>query len=328
MKAAIIGCGLIGKRRATNLQGVELIACADIYLERAKKLFPKRAAYENWEKMLDENQEIDLVIAATSHSELPRIAQKVIKSQKHLLLEKPAATSSLQIDKLEALAQEKGGIVHVGYNHRYHRAFQKAKKLIEQGAIGELMYIRARYGHGGRIGYDKEWRAHPHLSGGGELMDQGVHLIDLSRWILESSFCEIQGFSHTYFWDMPVEDNGFLLLKTPKNQIAFLHASCTEWKNLFSFEIYGKKGKLMIDGLGGSYGLEKLTYYKMLKEMGPPETVIWEYPRQDNSWEVEFKHFLQSIKEGKNLGPTLADAKETLKIIETVYESSKQMALL
>ena len=189
------------------------------------------------------------------------------------------------------------------------------------------MYIRARYGHGGRIGYDKEWRANPDLSGGGELIDQGVHLIDLSRWILESDFSEVQGFSHTYFWNMPVEDNGFLLLKTPNNQVAFLHASCTEWKNLFSFEIYGKQGKLSIEGLGGSYGVEKLTYYKMLKEMGPPETTSWEYPMGDNSWSTEFKHFMKSIESGKNLGPTLNDSKEALKIVETIYANSKQMAM-
>ena len=328
MKGAIIGCGLIGSRRAENLQGVELVACADIHLERAKKLKPKRAAYESWEKMLEENQDIDFVIAATIHAKLPLIAEEVISHQKHLLVEKPAAISSSQIEKLEALAKAYKVIVHVGYNHRYHRAFQKAKRLIKAGEIGELMYIRARYGHGGRIGYDKEWRANPALSGGGELIDQGVHLIDLSRWIFESSFSEIQGFSHTYFWNMPVEDNGFLLLKTPKNQVAFLHASCTEWKNLFSFEIYGKKGKLMIEGLGGSYGTEKLTYYKMLKEMGPPETVIWEYPSEDPSWKMEFQHFLQSIKEKTSLGPTLADAKEALKITETIYENSKEMAFL
>ena len=85
---------------------------------------------------------------------------------------------------------------------------------------------------------------------------------------------------------MPVDDNGFLLLKTAEKQVAFLHASCTEWKNTFSFEIYGRDGKLEINGLGGSYGIERLTYYKMLPEMGPPETTTWEYPMADNSWDI------------------------------------------
>ena len=132
--------------------------------------------------------------------------------------------------------------VRVGFNHRYHPALLKAKELVNAGELGELMFVRGRYGHGGRIGYDREWRANPELSGGGELIDQGVHMIDLSRWFL-GDFSEIQGYAHTYFWDMPVDDNGFMILRTAKNQTAFLHVSCTEWKNLFSLEIYGRNAK-------------------------------------------------------------------------------------
>ena len=105
------------------------------------------------------------------------------------------------------------------------------------------------------LGYASEWRAQPQRSGGGELIDQGVHLIDLARWFL-GEFVEVDGFAHTYFWDMPVDDNGFMLLKTATKQVAFLHVSCTEWKNTFSWELYGRDGKLQVDGLGGSYGVE------------------------------------------------------------------------
>ena len=136
----------------------------------------------------------------------------------------------------------------------------------------------------------------PKRSGGGELIDQGVHLIDLARWFL-GEFAEVARLrAMTYFWNMPVDDNAFLLLQDGRRQrCAFLHASCTEWKNTFSFEIYGRDGKLQIDGLGGSYGVERLTWYKMLPEMGPPETTIWEYPMADNSWEVELAEFLEDI---------------------------------
>ena len=171
------------------------------------------------------------------------------------------------------------------------------------------------------MGYNKEWRARPEISGGGELIDQGVHLIDLARMFL-GEFTEVQGHAHTYFWDMPVDDNGFLLLKTDKKQTAFLHASCTEWKNTFSFEIYGQHGKIDINGLGGSYGVERLTYYKMTSEMGPPETFIWEYPMQDNSWEVEFSEFLEDIKHNRQPSAGLHDAYVALKIVEKIYKDS------
>ena len=141
--------------------------------------------------------------------------------------------------------------MRVGFNHRYHRAFRKARVLVDDGALGELMFIRARYGHGARIGYDREWRANPVRSGGGELIDQGPHLIDLARWFL-GDFVEIVGWAHTYYWDMPVDDNAFLLLKTAGRRAAFLHVSCSEWKNSVLFEIYGRTGKLEIAGLWGS----------------------------------------------------------------------------
>ena len=181
--------------------------------------------------------------------------------------------------------------------------------------------MRGRYGHGGRLGYEKEWRANPALSGGGELIDQGVHLIDLARWFL-GDFSEVQGFAHTYFWQMPVDDNGFMLLKTPQQQVAFLHVSCTEWKNLFSLEIYGRNAKLHVEGLGGSYGVERLAYYRMLPEMGPPETTIWEYPMADTSWQLEFAEFLDDIELGRKPSASLEDAHAALRVVEAIYQSS------
>ena len=157
--------------------------------------------------------------------------------------------------------------MRVGYNHRFHPALAKAREMVNAGAVGPLMFIRARYGHGGRVGYDREWRADPELSGGGELIDQGVHLIDLAGWFL-GEFTSVEGHAATYFWNMPVDDNAFLNLRNADGATAWLQVSCSEWKNLFSFEIYGRDGKLQVDGLGGSYGLESLTYYRMLPRNG------------------------------------------------------------
>jgi len=151
-------------------------------------------------------------------------------------------------------------------------------------------------------------------------VDQGCHLIDLSRWFLDAEFTSVQCRIATYFWDMPVEDNGFLLLGTDAGQTAFLHATWTEWKNLFSFEIYGRTGKVEISGLGGSYGTERVTFYKMSPELGPPETFAWEYPMADNSWETEFQVFLEDIRENREPSPGVRDAQAALRVIEAVYK--------
>ena len=127
---------------------------------------------------------------------------------------------------------------------------------------------------------------------------------------------------NTYYWDMDVDDNAFMILKNKSKQVAFLHVSCTEWKNTFSMEIYGKKGKLEVSGLGGSYGTEKLTYYKMHRKMGPPETFSWEYPMKDNSWAVEIEELYKDIIENRTPAAGLNDALESIKIVESLSRKS------
>ncbi|MBA4358021.1 MAG: LmbZ [Desulfovibrio sp.] len=320
---AIIGCGFIGQRRSKNLAGARLVACADIDLARAESLaatVPGCTALADWREAVAW-PDVDLVIVATLHDALAEITRGAILAGKHVLVEKPGARHVDELRDLPELAREHGSLVHVGFNHRYHRALRKARELVDSGVLGPLMFIRARYGHGGRVGYDREWRAVPALSGGGELIDQGVHLIDLSRWFL-GEFTEVSGSAHTLFWDMPVDDNAFLLLKTARGQVAFLHASCTEWKNTFSFELYGKDGKLQIDGLGGSYGTERLTWYRMLPEMGPPETFSWEYPMSDDSWLVEMQEFLEDVRLGRQPASGLGEALAALTVVKTIYEES------
>lgn len=318
----IIGCGLIGQKRARALGEGRLVACADINEARAKAMAGTSGAkvFGDWRGLLA-LPEVGIVLIATLHNSLAEITLAAIEAGKHVLVEKPAARNPAELEPVMVEAERRGVKVHVGFNHRYHRSFRKARELFEAGALGDLMFIRARYGHGGRIGYDKEWRAMPEISGGGELIDQGTHLIDLSRWFL-GEFTEVHGFAHTYYWDMPVDDNGFMLLKTEKQQVAFLHASCTEWKNLFSMEIFGRYAKLEIYGLGGSYGVERLTYYKMLPRMGPPETTTWEFPMEDDSWVVEIAEFYDDIRLNRAPSAGLKDACEALKVIERIYKES------
>jgi predicted dehydrogenase len=317
---AIIGCGLIGHKRAHSLGHARLVVCVDVALERAKALasLVTDAEAESSYSSVFRRDDVQIVIVATTNDALARIAAEAIRAGKHVLIEKPAARNTRELAELMDLSKESKSLVRIGFNHRYHPAMRKARELIDANALGQLMFVRGRYGHGGRIGYEKEWRANSALAGGGELIDQGVHLIDLSRWIL-GDFEKVQGVARTLYWDMRVDDNAFLLLETANRQIAFLHCSCTEWKNLFSLEIYGKTGKLHIEGLGSSYGVERLAFYKMLPEMGPPETTIWEYPRPDESWNMEFNEFLQDIRLNRTPSPTLHDAHAALRIVETIY---------
>lgn len=322
MKFAIAGCGLIGQKRLkTILKGHTLVAAADPVAGRADRLVaeaPGAQAFLDWKALVD-LPDVDALVIATTNEWLAPVTLAALQAGKHVLVEKPGARNPEELAPLIEAQRQSGKRVHVGFNHRFHPGFQKAREIFEAGQLGPLMFLRARYGHGGRIGYDREWRADPRLSGGGELLDQGVHLIDLARWFM-GDFPIVDGFAPTYFWDMPVDDNGFLLLRTKTGQGAFLHASCTEWKNMFSFEIYGRYAKLHIEGLGGSYGVERLYYYAMKPEMGPPDTTIWEYPGEDTSWQVELNMFIASIESGGPPGPDLEDALRALEIVDRIYK--------
>ncbi|HEY7156986.1 MAG TPA: Gfo/Idh/MocA family oxidoreductase [Gemmataceae bacterium] len=325
MRVAIIGCGLIGQKRARALPSdVKLAAVADTNHPRARQLaaqFPGCEVEPDWQSCVT-RADVDLVIVSTVNAALAPVTLAAVRQGKHVLVEKPAARCADELRPVVEAAHAAGVLVKVGFNHRFHPAFLKARELCDAGELGPLLYVRGRYGHGGRLGYDREWRADPAIAGGGELLDQGVHLIDLSRWFL-GDFVEVEGHIATYFWNMPVEDNGFLSLRTVHGETAWLHASCTEWKNLFSFEIFGRDGKLQIDGLGGSYGVERLSFYRMLPQMGPPQTTIWEYPGEDQSWRMEFDHLCECVANERQPQGTLEDAVAALEVVEQVYRQKE-----
>jgi predicted dehydrogenase len=324
MNYAIIGCGLIGKKRLAALPtDSRLVIACDTDLSRARalvELAKSGRAVADFKEAVS-NPDVDAVIVATINSTLAGISEAAIRAEKHVIVEKPAGISVREIEGLVASEEKYGVCVRVGFNHRYHPAFLKAREIFESGVMGELMFIRGRYGHGGRVGYDREWRADPKLAGGGELIDQGIHLIDLAAWFL-GQFKTVAGHAATYFWDMPVDDNAFLNLQTADGQTAWLHVSCTEWKNLFSFEIYGRNTKLHIDGIGGSYGVEKLFHYQMKPEMGIPDTKIYEFSGPDESWKNEMLAFEEDIRLRRKPDAGLIQVREALQIVETIYEQT------
>jgi predicted dehydrogenase len=324
MNVGIIGCGVVGIKRAQSLGEHQLSIAVDVNITRAERM---ARSYGNHYTRFSTNplhaifnKDIDLIIISTTNDHLAHLTLQSVIHGKHVLVEKPAGRNSKELIPIIKESERKNVFVKVGFNHRFHPSLMKAKEMVKSDLIGELMFVRGRYGHGGRLGYEKEWRSDPEKSGGGELIDQGVHLIDLSRWFIGDLKVE-NSYIDTFFWNMPVEDNAFLTLRN-KDKLAWLHVSCTEWKNMFSFEIYGKTGKLMIDGLGGSYGTEKLTYYQMHPEMGIPDVTEWRYDDAiDYSWKLEFDYFVDCIQNNKKPEGDISDAKKVLDIVSNIYNN-------
>lgn len=324
MKVGIIGCGLIGRKRAIALgNGDELIGCCDLNPETAREFSGifNCTSYSAVNDLI-KNSGVDAVVVAVINKDIEHIAVNALEQGIHVLAEKPLGRNAEEARNMVVLAQRVKKILKTGFNHRFHPAISKAKELFDSGEIGPLMFIRGRYGHGSRPGMEKEWRSSRDLCGGGELLDQGVHLIDLSRWFggeIKSAFGKVG----TKFWPIEVEDNGFMFLQSENNTDIQLHVSWTNWKNIFSFELFGTKGYLKIEGLGGSYGPEILEYGKRKPEGGRPDIRIFEFPPEDISWITEWQEFKSAITESREPLGNGVDGLRANQVIEAVYKSSQ-----
>jgi predicted dehydrogenase len=317
-----IGFGAIAFKRYAYLKTrIKNLSIADIeknkYINNLIK-FRNVNFYNDWSIALDKHK-IDIVIISTYHASQTEILKNCIKKNINVFVEKPGGISAEKTRKLIKI--KSNSIVRVGYNHRLYEAFVLAKSIIEKKKIGEILYIRAIYGHGGRINYNKEWRFNKKLSGGGELIDKGSHLIDLSRFFLgnlELNKADLK----IFFWKSKVEDNCFFSLKNSKKQYCYLQASSTEWKNNFIFEIFCKFGKIEISGLSNSYGNQKLILYKMSSKMGKPHKRIYNF-KNNNLIKKEIDLLFEDLKFLKNNLPNLNEAYQNLKIINKIYKTNK-----
>lgn len=304
IKLAVIGCGLIGKRRAAEIakdSSAELVYAVDVDEKNTKPLQNQYGCKisTDWKTVVN-LPDLDAIIVSTPNHLAKPIGMASLKAQKHLLIEKPFGKNLEESKALleEAKKSKKFLVIKTGFNHRYHPAISTAKKWIEEKKIGKLFSIRARYGHGGRPGMEKEWRASRDLCGGGELLDQGIHIIDLVRWF-GGDWKEVYGTIDTQFWQIDVEDNAYVLGKTCQDVHVLFHVSWTQWKNLFSFELFGDKGSIHIQGLGGSYGPETLELISRKQDGGKPDVTTLVYPDEDISWRLEWQEFKEAILENR-----------------------------
>lgn len=302
---AIVGCGLIGGKRAEALGTDRLVGCFDVNGAAASALAERFGgeACASLQELLALGP--DLVVVATIHSALAEITRRCLEAGAHVLVEKPAGIGVAEIDSVAEAARANDRVVKVGFNHRFHPGIARAIEEARSGRHGRVLNLRARYGHGGRLGYEREWRADPALSGGGEIVDQGMHLLDLSYW-LHGPLPLSASLLRTQFWRAPIDDNAVLLLGERggvgnASPFSLLHVSWTEWKNTFSLEIACETAKLAVDGLVRSYGPQQLRIYTMRPELGPPDLEEVHYPDEDNSWAAEWANFKGAIDNGEPL---------------------------
>jgi predicted dehydrogenase len=324
---AVIGLGRFGQKRLASITAdahARLRIVADAVPEIAERTGIELGCdhTQNWQEAVTRS-DVDIVVVSTSTRFLPQIAQAALENGKHVICEKPFGRSSREVLPAVGAAEHDQLCLKVGYNHRYHPALEKAHKLFVAGAIGKAHFIRCVYGHGGRGGYEQEWRSQAQFSGGGQLLDQGVHALDLFRWFA-GEFFTVKACTRTSFWPIaPLEDNVFALLESRGGCLASLHASWTNWKNTFVFEVFGEKGYLNISGLGGHYGTERLCWGRQRALGTTPEEEWFEFPGPDLSLEREWLDFVACVRDGRRPQSDGRDAWQTLRIAEAIYAASK-----
>jgi predicted dehydrogenase len=322
LRVGIVGCGLVGHKRAAALGSHDtLVACFDIDARAAESLAERfgGSVSRSCDELLALG--LDVVVVAVPHDQLAEHACAALDASAHVLVEKPAGIGTADVARISRAAEAADRRVKVGFNHRFHPGIARAIAEATSDRFGPVLHMRARYGHGGRLGYEQEWRARRATSGGGELVDQGMHVLDLSYSVfgplpLRSALLRTQ------YWPMDVEDNAVIVLGEEKRgPWTMFHTSWTEWKNLFSLEIFCRTAKLQVDGLAGSYGPQRLTIYSMKPELGPPDVEAIDFPADDESWSREWKQFADAIHgaDGRPLDGDLESAAYAWQCVEAAY---------
>ncbi|MDG6922482.1 MAG: Gfo/Idh/MocA family oxidoreductase [Nitrososphaerota archaeon] len=329
MRVGIIGAGLQASRRAPTIRqsGDELAVVAAAHDESARRLADANGCEHaaSWEDVVDRD-DIDAVLVCTPPSTHYPISMAAMRNGKHVLCEKPFALDSKEAKEMVAFSAKNATILKCGFNHRYHPSLREIRRLIADGELGRIYYLTASYGIEARAGYENEWKASPKFVSGGQLMDHGIHLIDLSRWFL-GDFSEVFAVARNYHVrNMPFEDNAFVTLKTLDEKVAFVHASLTQWINRFMFEVVGSDGYAQSIGLGGSYGTETLTLGK--REPGRPFSyTVAEFRGEDHCWLDEWQHF-RSLRGTDESLESAIDGLKAVQIVERAYEAARTNAVV
>jgi predicted dehydrogenase len=251
-----------------------------------------------------------------------------LNAGKHVFCEKPPAFTSQQVREIRLAEKASGKKLMYGFNHRHHGAVMKMKELIDSNKYGKVLWMRGRYGKSVDESYFETWRANKELAGGGILFDQGIHMLDLFLHI-GGTFDQVHAFVSSLYWKMEgMEDNVFAIMKNSKTGMAAsLHSTMTQWRHLFSLEVFLESGYMVLNGLktgSGTYGDEILTVAKN-RSQAPAAT--WDDEERflfetDSSWDSEAEHFISAICSDTPISiGTSHDALQVMELIEDIYEN-------
>jgi predicted dehydrogenase len=329
LRAGIVGYGYMGEIRRRTIEAhsdLELAGVCDPRLTDPSAI--QAPLFDDYRPLVE--SDLDVVFVCTPNNLTPEVTVHALERGRHVFCEKPPGRTLDDIRRIRAAEQANPRAKLIfGFNHRHHPGITEAKAIADSGLLGDILNLRGVYGKSGGDTFAQSWRNDPEVGGGGILLDQGIHMLDLFRFFC-GDFDEVLSFTATSFWGIPVEDNAFVLLRNPRGQVAMLHSTATSWKHMFRLEITLEKGYLTISGLlskTGSYGRETLLIGRKpargeLVALGNPREEMTYYDA-DPSWEIEVQHLVECIRDDRPVTKgTSLDALRVMEIVDEVYRQA------
>jgi predicted dehydrogenase len=349
LKVGIAGYGVVGKRRRIYIDkhpNLETVAVCDVrFMDKAfrentdviysnyKEIekyseiskvsgkFADGVSYYSDYQSLFEQEKLDIVFVCLPNYLSPRVTIAGLENGCHVFCEKPPGRTVEDIIEVRTVEHAHPKLkLKYGFNHRYHYSVKKAKEIIDNLVFGEIINFRGVYGKSSIVPVKNEWRSLKKYSGGGILLDQGIHMLDLFRYFC-GDFEEVKSFVSNKFWNHDVEDNAYAILRDSKGRIGMIHSSATQWQHRFKLEITFEKGYIELSGIlsgSKSYGQEKLVTIPRQNDsqVGSMELSEINY-LEDTSWNEEIIEFVDIINNDKPI--EIGSSYEALKVMELVH---------
>ena len=331
LRVGVAGYGSTGQIRREYIDAhprMQTVAVCDRTIPTPGEVVDGVRMWSNWEQLLEE--ELDVLFVCLWNDIAPTVVMEGLKRGLHVFCEKPPGRTVEDVIRVREVEQANPHLkLKYGFNHRYHQSVRDALKIIQSGDLGAVVDLRGVYGKSKMIRFDQDWRTKREIAGGGILLDQGIHMVDMMR-LFAGEFVDIHSHISNAFWCHDVEDNAYALMRTADGAVAMLHSSATQWRHRFGLDITLKEGGLSLSGIlssSRSYGAETLTLiYRGDDDLGDPREVTTRY-NEDQSWHDEIEEFARAIIANREIrhGSSL-EALKTMQLVYDIYAADRDWA--
>ena len=328
LKVGIAGFGATGKRRYNVLKehpDIDISAICDNDDKALENLDSNIKTFSNYSQLLKVS--LDIVFVCLPNYLAHKVTIEALINGNHVFCEKPPGRNVSDINRVIEIEKKYSHLkLMYGFNHRYHHSVKDAIKIVRSRKLGKVINLRGLYGKSKLLNFNTDWRTKREFSGGGILLDQGIHMVDLLR-LFGGEFLEVSSFVSNNYWNHDVEDNAFAIMRSRDGVIAMLHSTATEWRHRFRLEIGLEKGSITLSGIltsTKSYGGETITVaYSSEDDMGDPIEKTTHY-NKDESWELEIYKFIEKIQnDTKIIFGSSSEAKKTMELVYNIYKADE-----